>query len=361
MKCVLVGEAWGEQEASYEAPFVGAAGQELARMMHQAGLLSTPLSYKYISALTMRNYWASCPYPLLNVFSERPSHDSNNVELFYAHLKDNIPVTRTYPARKFGSKNLYVRSDKAHHIETLHKQIAELKPNLIIALGATACWTLGLGASIGKLRGFVHDTPYGKVLPTYHPAAILYNWSLRATTLLDFVKAKREMQFSGFHLTEREIWTEPTIDDLWEWWELYGKASKLLAVDIETLRKQQISEIGFASDSQHALHIPFCWLEGKTYKSWFPDVKTEAKAWQFVRHVCASPVPKIGQNFQYDAYWLAKHMGIYVRNWQHDTMVASHCWQPELGKGLYDLGALFLNEKDWKSIRKDSMKDKDDE
>jgi hypothetical protein len=219
-----------------------------------------------------------------------------------------------------------------------------------------------MGAGIGKLRGFVHQTQWGKALPTYHPAAVLRNWSLRVPTLFDLYKARREMEFAETRLVEREIWTEPTIADLWQWWRAYGKYSKLLGFDIETLKAQQVTEVGFAADSTHALHIPFC-IEhrqgnSKTYQSWWPDTKTEVAAWKFVKHVCESPVPKIGQNgCQYDCFWMAKELGIVVTNYVDDTMQMAHALWPEMGKSLYDLGALFLDEASWKNIRKDHGKD----
>lgn len=361
MKCVFVGEAWGEAETNYEAPFLGSAGQELYRMIGQAGFPVEGLPYQYTSPMTMLTRWSTFPYPLLNVFNEQPRAQDNSVQAFYAHLRDKIKIDQSYGSRRFGTSNYYVRADKVKHIQRLHDTLQKLQPNLIVALGATACWALELGAGIGKLRGFVHKTPFGKVLPVYHPAAILRNWSLRAVTLLDLAKARRELQFPGFRLINREIWTEPTIQDLWAWWEQYGKASPLLAIDIETLKRKLISEVGFASDKHHALHIPFCWEETegskKTCKTWFSPAD-ETKAWQFVKHVCESDRPKILQNGKYDTYWLAKELNITVRNWTEDTMVAAHAWQPELGKSLYDLGAIFLQEKDWKSIRKETIKDK---
>ena len=360
IQAIFVGEAWGAEEAKYEIPFVGKAGAELARMLAKARFPIDAPDYRYCSPMTMITKWSTFPYPLLNVFNERPAKDSNDVSLFYARPRDDVEVDRSLGARRFGNSNYYVRADKAHHIRKLHETLQDKKPNLIIALGATACWALGLGAAIGKLRGFVHQSKWGKVLPVYHPAMIIRKWSLRATTLLDFAKARRELQFPGFQLVNREIWTEPTIDDLWLWWEQHGKNSPLLAIDIETLRRQQISEVGFASDHQHALHIPFCWKDGHEYKRWF-SANDEIAAWKFVKHVCESDNPKVLQNGKYDCYWLAHVMGISVRNWSHDTMQAMHAYQPEMGKSLYDLGALFLNEKDWKQIRKDSNKEKDND
>ena len=366
-KCVFIGEAWGEEEAKYESPFVGTAGQELARILSKSGFPIESPQNKYCSPLTMMSKWKKFPYPLLNVFNQRPSYNSNNIQLLYAKPRDGIPIDKTLPERAFNNTIHYVRADKAHHVHKLHSDLQLLSPNLIITLGATACWALGLGEQIGKLRGFVHETSYGKVFPTYHPAAILYKWKLRAPTLLDLAKARREMASPKINNSYREIWTEPTITDLWQWWHIYGSKSDLLAIDIETIRRSQISEVGFASDPNHALHIPFCWEEKdnnhkKIYRGWWPSIDEEVQAWKFVKHVCESPIPKIGQNLKYDVYWLAKEMGIAICNWQHDTMVAAHCWQPELGKSLYDLGSYFLdNELSWKSIRKESQKDKDND
>lgn len=357
---IFIGEAWGESEAFVQVPFVGPAGQELMRLLSDVDFPCPRLPYNSISANTMALHWQSFPHPILNVFNARP--EGNNVELFYGGRGDDVDLS--LPVRKFGSSSKYVLKSATHHVRALHNELKLFAPNLIVPLGATACWALGLGAAIGQLRGFIYETPFGKVLPTYHPSAVLRNWSLRFPTLVDLSKAKREMSFKEIRIVEREIWTEPTIDDLWDWWHQYGSESKCLSFDIETLRLQQISEVGFASDPYHALHIPFC-IEHqhgntKTYQQWWPDTKTEIAAWKFVKHVCESDIPKIGQNgVQYDCFWLARELGIVVRNYQDDTMILSHAWMPELSKKLYDLGAMFLDERSWKNIRKNSGKDSD--
>ncbi len=188
-----------------------------------------------------------------------------------------------------------------------------------------------------------------RVLPTYHPSAVLFKWNLRVPLLLDLTKARRECEFPETRQTVREIWAEPTIPDLWACWEQHGKHSPLLAVDIETERSPlQISEVGFASDPHHALHIPFVVEK----KSWWKTAEEEVPPWKFVKHVCQSSIPKIRQNLQYDMYWLIKEMGIKMMNYKHDAMLLSHAWQPELGKSLYFLGSVLLDEARWKNIRK---------
>ena len=355
---VFVGEAWGEQEARFQAPFVGPAGQELARMLNQAGYPCEPIAYRYNSAVRMLKYWDQFPYQFLNAFNERPP--DNEVSYFYAKPRDGVPLDRNYPPRRFDNSIFYLQSRYTYHLETLHTTLEALKPNLIVALGNTALWALALPPTISKLRGNIIQSKFGKVLPTFHPAAILRNWKHRTVSLLDLHKALRESATPSLSTLAREIWTEPTIDDLYKWWEDHGSKSSLLAVDIETLRNCQVSEIGFAADSTHALHIPFVWKEDRQFKSWWPDSKTESAAWDFVRMVCESDVPKIGQNVvQYDTYFMLHALNIQIRNIHEDTMTMAHAWQPELEKSLGFLGSIFLDERSWKSIRHDTSKQND--
>jgi uracil-DNA glycosylase len=357
-KIIFITEAWNEVEEQYASPLIGSAGQELYRCLHKTRFVSAPLDYRECSPLRMMRMWTSSNIQILSVFNARPGKESNDVQLFYASLRDNIPVDKSLPSRKVGSSNFHCRADTAHHVHTLHDRLRALQPNLIIPLGATATWALGLGPGISKLRGFVHQTEWGKCLPVYHPGAVLAKWPLRVPLLMDLTKARRECEFPEIRRVSREIWTEPSPGECYQWWEQHGRTASMLAFDIETERAPlQISEVGFASDPYHALHIPFV-LDHKSHYNHTDEVAL----WKFVKMACESAVPKIGQNvIQYDSYWMLKQMGIQLRNVQHDTMILSHAWQPELGKSLYDLGAIFLDEASWKNIRKDSMKGKDND
>lgn len=352
-KLVLIGEAWGEQEALLQTPFVGSAGQELARMLHAAGYPCSFLPYTFNSSTRMLNYWGKFPFPLLNVFNERPP--DNDVEFFYTREANS-----SFPARRFDNRIHYVKPEYESHVRLLHENLKSLKPNVIIALGNTALWALGLPATISKLRGNVIESEFGKVLPAYHPASVLRNWSQRVITILDLHKALRESNSPTISTLPREIWTRPSIEDLYTWWKLHGSKADLLAFDIETVLCQQISEISFASDSTHALHVPFFYKESRKYINWWPDAESELAAWRFVKMVLESDTPKIGQNcVQYDCYWLLKEMNIAVKNIQHDTMQMAHCWALEFEKSLGFLGSIFLDEKSWKHIRTETGKQND--
>lgn len=357
-ECVILGEAWGESEAKYAHPFVGAAGQELWRMLHDAGFPCDFLPYNFVSSYTMTKRWAQFPYPLLNVFNCRPPdpENKNRAEFFYASLRENKAIDKTLPMRKVSQSNSYCLAEYAPHVHELRAKLLAMRPNLIVALGNTALWALGLNPAIGKVRGAVTASPYGKVLPVTHPAAVLRDWSRRTITCLDFLKAKRELAYPEIRTPARYIWTEPSIENLYTWWDLHGSKAELLAVDIETVKKTQISEVGFAASPTQALHIPFI-VEDKAKKEYrnFFSFEDELAAWKFVRMVLASPIKKIGQNLKYDAYYFTRY-GFPIKNWAHDTFVLAHCWQPELEKSLGFLSSLFLDDRSWKSIRKDVAK-----
>ena len=352
-KIAFIGESWGESEARLQSPFVGAAGQELARMLHGAGYPCEFIPYSFNSPIRMLKYWEKFPFPLLNVFNARPP--DNEVEFFYTRE----PST-SFPARRFDNKIHYVKPEYESHVRLLHDTLRQLKPNCIVALGNTALWALGLPATISKLRGNVVESSFGKVLPTYHPASVLRKWSQRVITILDLYKALRESESPIISTLAREIWTRPSLEDLSRWWEFYGVSCKLLAFDIETINNRQISEISFASDSTHALHIPFFYKESKQYINYWPNTQEEFSAWRFVKMALESDIPKIGQNcIQYDTYWLLKEMNIAVKNIKHDTMQLAHAWQPELEKSLGFLGSIFLDERSWKGIRHETNKQND--
>jgi uracil-DNA glycosylase family 4 len=359
MNTVILAEAWGKEEEAFQHALVGASGQELWRMLRDAGFNCAYLPYNFVSPFSMIKRWKTLGIPLLNVFNARPQ--DNNVEAFYGRA--NQDVDKTLPVRKVGSANLYVLAEHAHHVRTLHETLARIKPNLIIALGNSALWGLGLPPAISTLRGNVIETTIIpglriKTLPTWHPAAVLRNWPLRLQAVVDLLKARRESEFPEIRVKERFIWTEPSIADLYSWWDQHGKSAPLLSFDIETTRNTQITEIAFAAGPTQALHVPFLLDEKGKVTSYWPTLEEEFQAWKFVKMVLGSEVPKVGHNAcSYDLYWLTQVMHMPVKNFTHDTLVLSHAWQPELPKRLGFLGSVFLDTYAWKHLRRDSAKE----
>lgn len=322
----LVGEAWGEVEERERTAFVGPTGWELNKMLGEAGITR-----------------ADCF--LTNVFNLRPPN--NKVEALCGPKQLGIP---SYPALVKGK---YVAREFAKELERLGDELVDINPNVVVALGNTAMWALLGKTYITKLRGAVQTSTHTisgfKVLPTYHPAAIFRQWALRPVTILDLMKAKREADYPEVRKPERQIWIEPTLEDIYEFDRAYLRRCERIAVDIETAGSY-ITCIGFAPNPSLSIVIPFVDHRRKSGAYW-PDTKTELEAWKIVRDILSRPTPKVFQNGLYDIAFLWRAYKIPVYGAEHDTMLLHHALQPESLKGLGFLGSVYTDEGSWKEMR----------
>lgn len=364
-RIVIIGEAWGQREADLGRPFCGASGQELIRMIREAWDLPIGLTDDIIegmwaesrlsdeSMLSIREVWLRDQSILLtNVFPLRPS-DTNDIEALCAPKKE-VGEDYAFPPYRMGK---YFRPEFLPHLARLRTEIETCRPNLIIACGNTALWaTLGV-TNIGAVRGTVAQSilvPGSKVLPTYHPAGVLRNWSWRPIVLSDFIKAKREGRHADIVRPERRVLVSPSLVDIRQWIDDNIRTRNALSVDIET-KASMITCIGFAVSRSNAISIPF-WLteepslKAQGYNYWL-DPKDEAAAWLLVRELLNCNLAKIFQNGMYDLQYLWK-MGFRPRNCTEDTMLLHHSLFPEMQKGLGFLGSVYTDESSWKLIRK---------
>lgn len=343
-KIMLLGEAPGEQEEKLGIPFVGKAGQELDRMLSEAKI-PTGSVYK------------------TNVFWTRPKdNDLKSIFLPQADWKKSFPDTLpTTPLFRLENRNYFLPPAFQAEVDRLHREIEECNPNLIIALGNTALWSLTGRQNISSLRGTVLASSTlsvsRKLLPTYHPAAVLRQWDLRTIVVADLMKAKRQAEFSEIRRPQRLVTVNPSLADLEEFVHRLPSA-KALAVDIET-RNGQITEIGFAPSPSSALVVPFIHSYNKHYWS----QEDEVSALRLCKAILQHPIPKIFQNGLYDIQYIWRTWRFAPRNCLHDTMIRHHSLFPELQKGLGFLGSLYTEEPAWKFMRhsKETEGKRDDE
>jgi DNA polymerase len=77
----------------------------------------------------------------------------------------------------------------------LERQIELIEPEIICSLGASSAVTLtGLQVPIGKLRGRFYDYKGIKLMPTFHPAALLRNPILKKDVWDDMKLIMKELQ-----------------------------------------------------------------------------------------------------------------------------------------------------------------------
>ena len=154
-KIFFIGEAPGENEDLQGKPFVGQAGKELDKLLHSINL---SLELVYIA----------------NILKYRPPNNRN-------------------PNKK----------EIESHTPFLIEQIKIIQPKVIITLGNYATKfvlnnfnaegmnkVLGIAQLHGQFKEIQLDSMHFKVMPSFHPAAILYNPNLRKEIEKDFQKIK---------------------------------------------------------------------------------------------------------------------------------------------------------------------------
>jgi uracil-DNA glycosylase len=353
---VIVGEARGEAEDKLNSCFVGPSGAALIQMLGESEIITlTSFDRDYLhgwyrtqESSNLEAIWGLHPEVYrTNVFQIHPP--GNDLEFFCGGKAEGIAG---YPMLL---KSKYVRTEFEPELDRLCREILERDPNLIICLGNTALWALAGRQGITKLRGTTllstHTVSGFKLLPTFHPAAILRQWENRPTAIADLMKAKRESLFPEIRRPYREIWIEPSLDDIRRFISDHVTDCDLLSVDIETAG-QRITCIGFAPDARTAIVIPFD-DERRKDGSYWPSREAEVECWKLVRSVLVDPgIRKLFQNGVYDIAFLYRSMKIKVLGAAEDTMLLQHAIQPEALKGLGYLGSIYSDEGSWKHMRK---------
>ena len=137
---VFIGEAPGKKEDEQGIPFVGASGKMLNEMLASIGLERQDI---YIT----------------NIVKYRPPNN-----------RDPFP------------------QEKAVFLPFLERQIEIIQPKIIVMLGRHSMNSLLPGLKISEVHGQPQQYNGRVYIPLYHPAAALYNGSLRQTLLDDFAK-----------------------------------------------------------------------------------------------------------------------------------------------------------------------------
>jgi uracil-DNA glycosylase len=330
---MLVGEAWGEKEAEARRPFVGASGWLLNQLLSHAGLRREDC---YVT----------------NVFNLRP-RPSNDIKNLCGTKTESGPWPQL-------SKGKYIRKEFAGELERLYQEVRDVQPNLILALGATAAWAFMYSSGIKAVRGAIARSALAvtlklgreyKILPTYHPAAILRDWSSRPIATADLMKAAREQHFPEVRRPQRLIWTEPTLQDLLDYEQQHLTGAPRVACDIETVGTQ-ITCIGFSPRPDSAIVIPL--FRGQNTSYW-DSAEEEVAALRIIQR-WLDTYPCVFQNGLFDLHVMWRYYGLRIKHDTEDTMLMHHAYMPELSKGLGFLGTLYTDEASWKHMRTQELK-----
>jgi DNA polymerase-1 len=301
---MLVGEAPGAAEISSGLPFQGGSGTLLTKMLSNSGI--------------------------------------SRSDCFLTNLV-HVPVPPTDP--KWFAK----KANQQHILQgmlKLRQDILEIKPNIVVALGAHSLKALTGRTGIDKWRGSILESqlvPGTKVIGTYNPAYILRVYDYKAVGEFDLAKVARQAHSPEIVLPSRRIilpdgeWVRSGVGRTeWEWtdrsWNLEESVRELVStgeysVDIECYQTQsgwRLACVGFSCDPSWALVIP----------------AGENPLWRAViQGLCENPCKKVLQNGTFDVSVLADE-GINLQNFYWDTMLAHHTLYAECAGGGDEIAKL---------------------
>lgn len=262
-------------------------------------------------------------------------------------------VTRVRPPNDdikeffFDSKCTQPKHEIVEGITLLGQEIRNYNPDVILALGNTSLWALTGNRSVSKWRGSQLETTTCqhvelgktyKVVPTYHPAAVLRQYTWRKDALHDFGRAiawaKGERQ-----KRKQNFLTNPSFNEVLFCLDtLLARAQEqklLLSCDIET-RFGHIACFGLAWSRDEAICIPLI----SRYGHYWGGGEEPAIIQAICRLINHPNVFLIGQNYSYDTQYTAKWWGLKGKLWM-DTMVAHGLCFPGTQRGLDYLASLY--------------------
>lgn len=304
---MIVGEFPSKQDVQENTPFSGGVGAVLNKMLGRANI------YRHECFITY-------------VAHERPEISGSYQPTFANYMN------KTNQLRLFQG------------IIQLKKDIEEVQPNIIIALGDGALKILTNKVGIGKWRGSLLPCTIAaghKVVGTYTPMFVIQTYDYKAIVEFDLIRARKESKNRLIEYPARTIympdgWVTRRVGTEWtvqqEPYDVNELIEELLradwlSTDIECYQTPsgtwELACVGFSDTHDRALVLA-------------ADSGTNMA---LIRRLCESSVPKVMQNGTFD-YTVLSEVGIICENFTWDTMLAHHALYAESASGDDEMAAL---------------------
>lgn len=317
-KIAVVGQGPGREEDKKARPFIGPAGKTLRNWLRAAGF--------------------------------HPERD-----VYYLNATRCIG-----PKDKDGKERDPSDEEVANCRGFLLEELKWANPNIVVPAGGIALQSLYEKVGITQLRGAVlwNSDLDKKMVPILHPASAFHVWSNEKYGIADLTKAFREGQNPaqmpeglGKYQVCLDVESVEALADLAE------QEAGVLAIDTETTsldwQTGNILCVGVSWQPGTAFVVPV--LGQGAQEIW--ELEDKERVLAALRRIFESDVPKIGQNGKFDQLYLKHDLGIELRHFEFDTMLAYHLFHEEHGHALETLCNLFTNMGDYGRETREYKKD----
>lgn len=341
-RIMVVGEAWGRDEDDQGFPFAGVSGQELNRMLHEAGILRSECF-------------------VTNLINHRPLN--NDIGQWIALKKKDVTPAHVPLFNKM------VLPIVMQGYQALLAEINSVQPNVIIACGNWPMWALTAGKCYGirnwrgsLLRAALMQSSKGvapldtssadnnvlwtapKLIPTIHPAAVLREWSQRAAVVSDLRRVKAHCESREYKFPDYQYLVKPTINTVVDL--LQGFLTKLDADEVlwfdgdyETGRKHRhIKCFGISWSRTDSICIPIMCLRSRD-GYWTVDEETQI-IWLLKKLLTHKNARVRWQNGLFDAQYTWRYWH-FIPRCDQDTMISQHAMFSDSPKTLAYIASIF--------------------
>lgn len=265
---LFYGEMFGKEECKRKEPFVGRSGDILTNLLGSIGLKKSDVCISNVCKCYIEN-------------NKTPSK----------HILDAcfIHITR---------------------------EIREIDPKLIIALGASATYSL-TGIPVDEFKNYKGKKIFSKkinrdVYIINHPAAMLHNPNKKEEIEKDFLRIPEVLNEKPF---EKKYYEHEVIDTQEKFNKMFNillNNQMLFDMEMEGLDcynyDLNIRTMQLGLDDKHIyILIP---------EIIFSNIEN--------LRILFETNPIIGQDFSFDAKWLYVRLGILIKNWEHDLCLAEY-------------------------------------
>jgi uracil-DNA glycosylase family 4 len=311
-KMFFLGEAPGEVEDQTGLPFQNphGAGKIFNLIMSQVGINRRDVRIR-------------------NVALQRPPN--NDMSHFFYDKRCTVP-----------------KPELVQWIEELRQELEESRPNVVVALGHYALWALTGEKKISTARGYITEStlvPGLKVLPTYHPQNINYEWKNFPIAVFDVRKALFHSDKPKIALDKTRYIAPATFTMFMDYLETIRKGNKRFSFDIEAHVGTAYPYLLGVADSPN-FGMSFYNMKGSD-----PTISyhQEAQLWHKLAEV-GKACEVIMHNVCYDKAVMWHHHQILFENIWMDTLIAAHVIWPEFPRDLGFLGSILLDVPRWKNL-----------